>query len=65
VFREVDGLELVTVLVFLKRDALGAGLDGIETVALDDEDKSRGACLSFRIGQYTLGHGREKHGPGS
>jgi hypothetical protein len=50
VFREVDGLELVTILVFLKRDALGAGLDGIETVALDDEDKSRGACIPFRIG---------------
>jgi hypothetical protein len=65
VFGEVDGLELVTVLVFLKRDALGAGLDGIETVALDDEYEARGARFALRVGQHALGHRRGKHDPGS
>ena len=63
VFGEIEGLEFVAILVFLKRDALRTSLYGVESIALDDKDKSRSAGLPLGISQDALSHGRQENTP--
>ena len=65
VFGEIEGLEFVTILVFLKRDALRTSLNGVESIALYDKDEARGACLPLGVCQNPLSHGGQEHRSGS
>ena len=59
---QIKRLEFFTVLILLKWNAFGTGLDGIETIALQNEDETWRSGLTLSIGQYPLDHRGKQYG---